>query len=179
MRIIAGTKKGIRIQAPPDLPVRPTTDTAKEALFNILENNFILEQSKVLDLFSGTGNIAYEFASRNCEHITAVDLNSKCCNFIRSMQEKLQFNIIEVVKNDVFSYMKKSNSSFDIVFADPPYALNNIRQIPSLVFEQNLLRPGGWLIVEHASQLNMETPHRFDQRIYGQSSFSFYKQDAP
>lgn len=176
MRIISGYLKGILITPPKGLPVRPTTDRAKESLFNILENNFTFTQLDTLDLFSGTGNIAYEFVSRGANNVTAVDMNHKCVEFIKSMKQQHQMQVLEVVKRDAFSYLKSTPHTYHIIFADAPYAHRDIYQIPRLVSERNLLQPNGWLIVEHETMLDLSQEPMFTtKREYGQSCFSFFK----
>jgi 16S rRNA (guanine966-N2)-methyltransferase len=176
VRIISGTHKSILINPPKGLPVRPTTDRAKESLFNIIENNFDIEELSVLDIFSGTGNIAYEFASREASKVVAVDLNDKCVMFIKSVKEKLKLEQLQVLKKDAFVYLKGSIEQFDIIFADAPYAHKQIIEIPRLVHEKQLLTEKGWLIVEHEALLDLNTePGFFDKRIYGQSAFSFFR----
>lgn len=176
MRIISGVHKSIIINPPAGLPVRPTTDRAKESLFNILENHFNLDQIHVLDLFSGTGNIAYEFVSRGAESVTAVDINFKCVEFIKSTKNKLNMMNLSIVKKDAFQFLNNQDSPFDIIFADAPYALSQIIEIPRIVEQKKLLKEGGWLIVEHETLLNLDSEvHFFDKRIYGQSAFSFFK----
>ncbi len=176
MRIISGTKKGILIHAPANLPVRPTTDRSKESLFNILENNFDLNNLSVLDLFSGTGNISYEFASRGAKRILCIDDDPGCINFIKITSQKLFFTSIKARKQDVFSFLKSCTESFDIVFADAPYALNRVSEIPRFVFEKKILNPKGWLILEHATNLDLSQQFGFfESRKYGQSTFSFLK----
>ena len=135
MRIISGQYKGKRLQAPKKLPVRPTTDMAKEALFNILNNEYTFSRISVLDLFAGTGNISYEFASRGTQQITAIDAHYACVSFIKSTAKTLDFNI-ETIKSDVFSYLEKVKRSTDIIFADPPYDFEKeqFAKIPALVF---------------------------------------------
>lgn len=176
MRIISGTHRSILIQPPKGLPVRPTTDRAKESLFNIIENNFAIEDLTVLDIFSGTGNIAYEFASRGAKSITAVDLNEKCVSFIKSVKEKLKLSELKVIKKDAFAFLKNAPEKYDIIFADAPYAHKQIIEIPRIVYANQLLTEEGWLIVEHESLLDLDTePGFFEKRIYGQSAFSFFK----
>lgn len=175
MRIISGKHRGRKIISPKNLPVRPTTDLSKESLFNILNNYFNFEDNKVLDLFSGTGNITYEFASRYCVDITAVDKNYKCFSFIKETVEKLGFENIKVVKSDVFKFLKYCNSKFDIIFADPPYDMEGLKNIPSIIFENNLLEKDGWLIVEHSISMDFSESRNFhDKRNYGQSVFSIF-----
>ncbi len=176
MRIISGEHKGILINPPKGLPVRPTTDRAKESLFNILENNFDVDELSVLDVFSGTGNIAYEFASRGATKVTAVDINEKCVQFIKSVKEKQRFAQMQVIKKDAFAFLKNAPEKYDLIFADAPYAHKQIIEIPRIVSEKQLLTEKGWLIVEHESLLDLNTePGFFDKRIYGQSAFSFFK----
>lgn len=176
MRIISGTHKGIIIHAPKGLPVRPTTDRAKESLFNILENNFDFEKLTCLDLFSGTGNVAYEFCSRGAKKVTSVDIDFGCVKFVKETILKHQFTQMTVVKKDVFSFMNQCTDQFDIIFADAPYALDKLPTIPMVVFEKQLLNPNAWLIVEHQSNLDLsQQKYFFEKRNYGQSTFSFFK----
>lgn len=176
MRIIGGRLKGIRLQPPANLPVRPTTDMAKEALFNILNNKFDLENCTVLDLFCGTGNLTFEFASRYAENILAIDLSFGCVNWVKNTAKQYEFNQVEVRKADVFKLLKQLTGSYDLIFADPPYNLPNIPQIPVLVKEQQLLKPNGLLIVEHQSNMKLDNqPGYTETRKYGNSSFSFFE----
>ena len=168
MRIISGTNKGKRLIAPKKLPVRPTTDMAKEALFNILNNNFQFSQLSVLDLFSGTGNIAYEFASHGSKEITAVDANYDCVKFIKKTAQELDFNIT-TIKSDVFKFLEKAYVKADIIFADPPYDFDEkeFLKIPEIVFEKNLLNPNGQLIIEHSKHTNLsDFPNFIEARRY-------------
>jgi 16S rRNA (guanine966-N2)-methyltransferase len=176
VRIISGQHKGILINPPKGLPVRPTTDRAKESLFNIIENNFDIEELVVLDIFSGTGNIAYEFASRGAKEIMAVDINEKCVSFIKGVIEKQGFKTMKAMKKDAFGFLKSTSVQYDIIFADAPYAHKQIMDIPRIVSDKRLLSTGGWLIVEHESLLDLDSEAGFfDKRIYGQSAFSFFK----
>ena len=180
MRIIGGRLKGIRFNAPESLPVRPTTDMAKEALFNILYNTYDFNECEVLDLFCGTGNISFEFASRGINKVTAVDKHSGCVYWVKSVIEKYQLNEIEVQKADVFKYLQQNTKTFQIIFADPPYNLPNIPQIPQLVMQNNLLKENGLLIVEHPSLLKLNGQPGFKEtRRYGNSSFSFFEPVTP
>lgn len=177
MRIISGTNKGKRLVAPKKLPVRPTTDMAKEALFNILNNNFQFSQLSILDLFSGTGNIAYEFASRGSKEITAVDANYDCVKFIKKTAQELDFDI-STIKSDVFKFLEKAYVKADIIFADPPYDFeeNEFLKIPQIVFEKNLLNQNGQLIIEHSKHTNLSNfPNFIEARRYGGSVFSFFE----
>jgi len=176
MRIIGGKLKGIRMNAPERLPVRPTTDMAKEALFNILYNLYDFEECNVLDLFCGTGNISIEFASRGIPSITAVDKHSGCVYWVKSVIEKYDLPAIDVVKADVFKFLDQHKKTYQIIFADPPYNLPTIPLIPQLVMKNNLLTDNGVLIVEHPSLLRLEgQPGYQETRKYGNSSFSFFE----
>ncbi|MDT0678230.1 16S rRNA (guanine(966)-N(2))-methyltransferase RsmD [Autumnicola musiva] len=177
MRIISGTNKGRRITAPKKLPVRPTTDMAKEALFNILANQFHPGSISILDLFAGTGNISYEFASRGAEMVTAVDENFECVKFIKKTTAELDFNI-SVIKSDVYKYLEKSSAKFDVVFADPPYNFDqeSFAKIADLTFANKILKPEGLLIIEHWKRTDLSTVENFEEvRNYGNSAFSFFR----
>lgn len=177
MRIISGKYKGKRLVAPKKLPVRPTTDMAKEGLFNILNNRFYFDELKVLDLFAGTGNISFEFASRGVQDITAVDSFPGCVHYISKISTELDFPIT-TIKSDVFKYLERTTEQFDLIFADPPYNFDQTQflKIPDLVFTRDLLREEGLLIVEHSDQTNLsEHPHFTEQRKYGGSIFSFFE----
>lgn len=177
MRIISGIHKGRRIQAPKNLPVRPTTDMSKESLFNILRNQVDFTDLKILDLFSGTGNISYEFASRGATQITAIDADFGCVKFIKKTAEMLQMPI-EVYKNDVFKFLAQHQVVYDLIFADPPYDLSQelFENIPALIFEKALLNPDGILIVEHSKHTDLsKRPYFSFQKNYGGSTFSFFE----
>ncbi len=177
MRIISGKYKKRRIHAPKHLPVRPTTDMAKEALFNILNNLFYFNSVSVLDLFAGTGNISYEFASRGTENITAIDNNFGCIKFIHSTSKILDFNI-NSYKSDVYKFLEKTNQKFDIIFADPPYNFEKekFEKIVNLVFENNLLSEDGLLILEHSKHTDLKSSDNLSyQRKYGGNMFSFFE----
>ncbi len=177
MRIISGQYKGRRIQAPKNLPVRPTTDMSKEALFNILNNHFNFVTLKVLDLFAGTGNISYEFASRGSEPIIAVDANFGCISFIKKTTEHYEFNIT-AIKSDVFQFLEKTKGNFDLIFADPPYDLDQAKfeKINELVFQNKLLAEEGMLIIEHSKHTKLSHLQYFSfAKAYGGSVFSFFE----
>lgn len=176
-RIISGKYKGRRIAAPKKLPVRPTTDMAKEALFNIIRSRFHISTLNVLDLFAGTGNISYEFASRGAQQITSVDGHYGCVRFIQHTAEEFDFDI-RAIKSDVFAYLEKSKSSYDIIFADPPYdlPLEQFQKIVQLVFQNKLLDQDGMLIIEHSKHTNLnDQEHYVDTRNYGGNAFSFFE----
>lgn len=175
MRIIGGTAAGLRLNPPQNLPVRPTTDLAKEALFNILGNKLDFEDLDCLDLFAGTGNISFELASRGAKSVDSIDLHGKCVLYITETAKKLKLDQIKARKADVFKFMKSANKSYDLIFADPPYDIGQLPVLPGYVFENNLLNSDGLLIVEHPTSRKMaEHPNFVEQRQYGNSSFSFY-----
>lgn len=178
MRIISGKYKGRRLTAPKKLPVRPTTDFAKEALFNILNNNYYFNEISVLDLFAGTGSISYEFASRGTQEILAVDGDFGCNKFIKKTADEFSFPIT-VIKSDVFKFLEKTTVQKDIIFADPPYAFEEdaFMQIVNLVFERNLLTKNGYLIIEHSKHTkNLSNASYFSYaKNYGGSVFSFFE----
>jgi 16S rRNA (guanine966-N2)-methyltransferase len=177
MRIISGTYKGKRLVAPKNLPVRPTTDFAKEALFNILNHQIYFQDVRFLDLFAGTGNIGFEFASRGCEDITSVDSHYGCVKYIQQISDELSFQIT-AVKSDVFKYTKISHPAFDVIFADPPYnfELQTLTDLVENIFQNNLLKPEGFLIIEHTKHLDLQgIAHFREARKYGGSVFSFFE----
>ena len=175
LRIISGTHKSRTIHAPKNLPVRPTTDFAKESLFNILNNNFDFSHLKVLDLFSGTGNITYEFASRGFAEITAIESNYNCFSFIKKTVSELDFKNVNVIKSDVFTYLKNCTTKYDVIFADPPYEMEGIENIQALVFEKKMLNENGWLIIEHSAKTKFtEEGHFLQKRNYGNVNFSIF-----
>jgi 16S rRNA (guanine(966)-N(2))-methyltransferase RsmD len=177
MRIISGKYKGRRISPPKGLPVRPTTDMSKEALFNVLNNHFNFEGLKVLDLFSGTGNISYEFASRGSSPITSVDGDFGCVKFIKQVAAEYDFSIA-ATKSDVFKFLERNNATFDIIFADPPYALDQatFEKIVLLVFEKNALNEDGMMVIEHSKYTKLDHMIHFSfKKSYGGSIFSFFE----
>ena len=177
MRIVSGKYKSKRITAPKNLPVRPTTDMAKEGLFNRLNNWYSFRSIKVLDLFAGTGNISFEFLSRGTEHIVAVDNHNNCLKFINTIAKELNGEIT-TIKSDVLKYLEKASGSFEVVFADPPYALpqEDFETLVQLVFKHNWLTDNGTLIVEHSQQTDLaHLEHFTEARRYGSSVFSFFE----
>lgn len=179
MRIISGKYKGRRLNAPKNLPVRPTTDMAKEGLFNILNNLYYIEDIEVLDLFSGTGNISYEFASRGCESVIAVDQNYGCIKYIKQVCKEFDFSI-DVIKSDVYKFIEKSKKKYDVIFADPPYDFSDedFSKIASLVFQNDLLHSEGVLIIEHSKQTKLQDHPQFSyEKRYGGNVFSFFEKE--
>lgn len=177
MRIISGKYKGRRINPPKNLPVRPTTDMSKESLFNILNNYFNFSELRVLDLFAGTGNISYEFASRGSGPITSVDGDFGCVNFIKKTAKEFDFDIT-AIKSDVFKFLEKSKASYDIIFADPPYGMEkkDFEKIVELVFQNELLETDGMMIIEHSKHTPINHMDNFSFfKNYGGSVFSFFE----
>ena len=170
MRIISGVHNGKKIQAPKNLPIRPTTDRAKESLFNILENRYEFENKKILDLFSGSGNISFEFSSRGNVEITAVDNNINCIEFIRKTNKELNYNI-STVQSDCRNFINNTNKKFDIVFMDPPYDYAEYHKLRELIIKKNLINEDGWLIIEHDRNTMFEDGN-IDLRKYGKVYFS-------
>jgi len=176
MRIIGGTLKGLKLNPPKNLPVRPTTDMAKEALFNILQNQIDFDGLRVLDLFSGTGNISLEFASRGAAQVVSVDRSVQCVHYLKDTARQHGLPAVKAFKEDVFKYLDLETDQFDLIFADPPYDLNKIPEIPKIIFDKKLLVSGGLLIVEHQSLQNLSNhPAFMEQRKYGHASFSLFK----
>jgi len=177
MRIISGKYKGRRINAPKKLPARPTTDLAKEALFNILNNKYYFSGLSVLDLFAGIGSISFEFASRGAEEIISVDQHFNSIKFIQKTAEDLDVSIL-AVKSNVFSYLQKTTLKHDVIFADPPYDFDKVQfvKIITLVFDNNLLNEEGSLIIEHSKHTDLSDIEDFSySKKYGGSAFSFFE----
>jgi len=176
VRIIGGEYSGKQIVADNNLTLRPTTDFAKEGLFNIIDNRYDITSFEVLDLFSGTGSISYEFASRGCRTVHAVEMFPRHVAFIRATVAKIGLSQIRVIRNDVFHFISICKMKYDIVFADPPYEMTNIERIPTMVFERDILKPEGILIVEHSKRSDFTGyEYLFDSRRYGNVHFSFLK----
>jgi 16S rRNA (guanine(966)-N(2))-methyltransferase RsmD len=177
MRIISGKYKGRRIAPPKNLPVRPTTDMSKEALFNVLNNHFNFSELKILELFAGTGSISYEFASRGCSPILCVDGDMGCVNFIKKTAKEFDFDIT-AIKSDVFKFLEKHKGNYDIIFADPPYGMSQkeFETIIELIFERELLDDEGMLVVEHSKYTKLDHMANYSfQKNYGGSVFTFFE----
>ena len=174
MRIIGGRLKGKTILPPQGYKARPTTDFAKEGLFNILNNEYEMEGLKVLDLFGGTGAISYEFASRGASMVYCVEMLPLHANFIKSQAQKFGMNNLTVVRHNVFEFLEICREKFDIVFAVPPFALDDLDTNPDKVFARDILHPGAYFILEHPEEYNFES-HRFfvKEKKYGNVHFSF------
>lgn len=179
MRIISGIHGGRRINPPAKMPhTRPTTDIAKEGLFNIIQNNVDFESIQTLDLFGGTGCISYELASRGVENLTIVEKDPKMYDFIKKTSAELGFENFKVIKSDVFLYIENCKEQFDFIFAGPPYALTTIDELPKLIFEKKLLRKNGWFVLEHTPRNEYKKfPFYKTERNYGTTIFSFFIQE--
>lgn len=177
MRIISGIHGGRRIAPPTKMPyTRPTTDIAKEGLFNILLNQIDFERIKTLDLFGGTGCITFELSSRGTKDSLIVEKDPQMYQFIKNTAESLGFNHIKSVKMDVFPFMKQCKEQFDFIFAGPPYALGSIDEIPLQIFKNNLLKPEGWFVLEHTPRNNYQKFEHFKrEKNYGTTVFSFFQ----
>lgn len=180
MRIISGKFRGKKINAPASLPVRPTTDFAKEALFNVLNNQFYFDEISVLDLFSGIGSISLEFASRGCPKVVSVDQDTGCVKFLSEVVRDLKLEeTVTIQKNDVFQFLKRNQfGTFDVVFADPPFIFedDDYLKLIDLVKENGWLNEGGELIVEHSPKHKFDDLQGFVQtRKYGNVYFSFFE----
>ena len=176
MRIISGKYRGRTINPPKNLRARPTTDFAKENLFNVLANMVDFEECDILDLFAGTGSISYEFASRGARSVTSVEINPVHFNFIRSTVRELEFDNVYVVKANVFLYLKSVAKQFDLIFSDAPYDLEGSVQVIDAVFEKDLLREDGILVFEHSAKQDFSShPNFYQLRSYGSVQFSFFK----
>lgn len=176
MRIISGEYRGRKINPPVSMPnTRPTTDVAKEGLFNILHHRIELEGIKTLDLFGGTGSISYELASRGAADLTIVEKDAPMHDFIKKNMEMLKVENYKVLRLDVFSYLFSCNEKFDFIFAGPPYALGTIDELPKIIVERKLIAEGGYFVLEHTPRNDYEKFPGFEfQRNYGTTVFSFF-----
>ena len=176
MRIISGKYKGRHFDVPKSFKARPTTDFAKENLFNILSNIIDFEECTALDLFSGTGSISLEMLSRGCKEVTSIEMDSLHVSFLKKSSTKLGDPNWHIVKDDVLRFLKRCVQKYDIIFADPPYAMKELKDIPGMVLDGNLLQEGGIFIFEHGKDYNFEEHPCFFRHIaYGSVNFSFFK----
>lgn len=176
MRIVGGKYKSRRIQVPSNLKARPTTDFAKEGLFNVLNNLLDWEETTALDLFSGTGSIAFELISRGCPYVVSVEQNQNHYNFICMAQEKLGVKELFPVKADVFKYLQSLKQQFDFIFADPPYDLADAKKIPEIIIQKQLVKEEGLFVMEHSKNHHFShLPHFKEERKYGNVHFSFFE----
>lgn len=178
MRIIGGEHGRRRINPPANMPhTRPTTDVAKEGLFNVISNNLDIEELKTLDLFGGTGSISYELASRGAKDLTIIEKDPKMYEFIKKTASELKLENFKVLKMDVFKFIDQCREKFDFIFAGPPYALANIDDLPKLIFEKQLLNTKGWFVLEHTPRNNYKKlPFYASERNYGTTIFSIFIQ---
>ncbi len=176
MRIISGTHGGRRIQPPANMPhTRPTTDVAKEGLFNVLQNQLDFEELTTLDLFGGTGCISYELASRGVPDLTIVEMDHKMFDFIKKTATYLKFENFKVIRSEVFSFINSCTNKYDFIFAGPPYALATIDDLPLRILEKGLLNPGGRFILEHTPRNDYrKTANHISERKYGTTIFSTF-----
>jgi len=175
LRIISGKHKGKQIVAPHNLPVRPTTDIAKESLFNVLNNMVDFEELEILDLFSGTGNISYEFYSRGVKSIHLIDNNHACIRFIDQTMKNLNASNIQLFRTDVFIALPRFHRSFDLIFADPPYDFLHYDRLVEEVFKLNLLKDNAIFVLEHPKEKDFSKHIHFsEKRHYGKVNFSFF-----
>jgi len=181
MRIISGKYKGRRFDPPKSFKVRPTTDFAKENLFNVLNNTVDWEDTIALDLFGGTGGISFELVSRGCPQVTCVEKNFNHASFVEKTKEELKIKSeLLLLKMDVFSYLERCREQFDLIFADPPYDMKNFLDVPRIVFEKDLIKPGGIFILEHPKDYDFSGLPLFEEkRVYGSVNFSIFRKELP
>ncbi len=180
MRIVGGTFGGRRFSPPSRIPARPTTEVAKEGLFNSLGNMIDFEGIKTLDLFGGTGSISYELASRGAEDLTLIERDPTTIDFIKKTVKELNIaDKLTIIRGDVFKFMKQCTDQYNFIFAGPPYALLNIDDIPLLVFERNMLLPDGIFVLEHTPRNDYQKHPNFQRmKNYGTTVFTFFTQPA-
>lgn len=179
MRIIAGELGGRRIHPPGKMPyTRPTTDIAKEGLFNMLQHSLDFEEIKSLDLFGGTGSISYELASRGVQDLTIVEKDRVMYDFIKKTAAELKITGLKAFKTDVFQFIGQCGDKFDLIFAGPPYALTTIDELPKKIFEHRLLKKDGWFILEHTPRNDYKDfPYYKSERHYGTTVFSIFREE--
>jgi len=176
MRIISGTFKGRRLTPPKNITARPTTDFAKESLFNLLQNRIDFEGTDMLDLFAGTGGIGIEFVSRGAREVTSVEMAHTQQNFIIQTCKLLGIRNLQLIRGDVFKFISACRTKYDFIYADPPYALDKLASIPDLIFEHEMLKEGGMLVLEHSKADEFSShPHFVEHRKYGNVNFSFFQ----
>lgn len=176
MRIIGGSLRGKQIVPVKGLSARPTTDFAKEGLFNILSNSYDFEEISFLDLFSGTGSISFEMASRGCTNITAVEMNNLHSSFIKKSAADYKFEGFNVVRHNVFDFIEICRLSYDIIFADPPYDLDKLELLPDKILNGSILKEGGLFILEHSGSYSFDNhPNFLRCKKYGNVHFSFFE----
>jgi len=175
MRIIGGEFKSRRFNPPDQIPTRPTTDIAKQGLFNIIDHSFHFDNVSFLDLFSGTGSLSYEFASRGCKDITSVEIFPRCVQFIRKTSRELGLSNHQIIQGDVFAFIQQRLRTYDLIFAGPPYPLPNLATLPDCIFEAAIVEGDGWFILEHNPEHDFKNhPHYWKEKNYGSTIFSFF-----
>ena len=176
MRIISGIYGGRRLSPPKNITARPTTDFAKESLFNLLNNRLDFEGIDVLDLFAGTGGIGIECVSRGAREVTAVDIAHVQQNWIISCCRQLGIKNLSVIRGDVFKFLSACRTKYDLIFADPPYALEELPTLPDVILERGILKEDGWLVIEHGKDTDFTShPRHVETRTYGSVHFSFFQ----
>jgi len=176
MRIIRGKYGRRRFSVPTNITARPTTDFARENIFNVIENLVDLEDLKCLDLFAGTGAVSFELLSRGAASVTSVEKSATQARFIEKVKQELNDRNLHLLRTDALRYIRDSSTSFDFVFADPPYDLDGFGDIPQMVLELRLLHPGSIFIIEHSKKYDFSSlPHFIDHRAYGSVNFSIFK----
>ena len=176
MRIITGLYKGRHFDVPRSFKARPTTDFAKENIFNVMNGYIDFEDAMALDLFSGTGSISLELVSRGCKEVVSVEADRDHANFIRECVKKLGVDNDMIIRGDVFRFLKTCRQKFDFIFADPPYALKELPTIPDIIFNKELLNEGGCFVFEHGKDHQFTAhPHFVEHRSYGSVNFSIFK----
>lgn len=180
MRIIRGKYGRRRFDVPHNITARPTTDFARENIFNVIENLIDLEGRKALDLFAGTGAVSYELLSRGCAEVTAVEKGATQVGFIRKVKGLLGDENLEIVRGDVFRFISSCQKQFDFIFADPPYDLDNFGDVPSLVLNSAMVKAGTLVVIEHSKAYDFSAlPHFLEHRVYGSVNFSIFRIGSP
>ena len=180
MRIITGIYKGRRFDIPRTFKARPTTDFAKENIFNVLNGYVDIESCRALDLFSGTGSISLELLSRGCPEVVSVEGDRDHYSFIKKCIEKLGTDCSVVIRGDVFKFLSGCQRQFDLIFADPPYDLKRLEEIPSIIFDNHLLSEGGLFVFEHGKRNDFSSnPNFVEHREYGSVNFSLFREKSP
>lgn len=178
MRIISGRYKGRRLSLPSNFKARPTTDFAKENLFNILNNTLDWHSTQALDLFGGTGSISFELVSRGCPRVVCVEKSPVNFSFVEKTRKSLEADELQIFKMDVFRFLEINNEQFDFIFADPPYDLPDLKEVPRLVLEKGFLKNGGIFVMEHSKDYDFSgLPFFTDKRVYGSVNFSVFEKD--
>ena len=175
MRIISGTYRGRRLSPPKNITARPTTDFAKESLFNLLNNRMDFEGIDMLDLFAGTGGIGIECVSRGARSVTAVEIAHTQQNWIISCCRQLGIRNLSLIRGDVFKFLSACHTKYDFIFADPPYALDQLPTLPDTILSADILKENGWLVIEHGKDTDFTShPRHYETRVYGSVHFSFF-----